>query len=310
MDRAAPGKRVVGLGLACLDQLLLWRDMKAPVEGNRVVDFSTQGGGMVGTALVAVARLGGAAEFWGAAGSDWMGEQIVQGLASEGVDTSQVARIEGGRGPMVLVCVDRPTGERHFLYSTGFGPQEQPIGALDRLRDAGCLLVDGSHPASALRAAQEAKRLRVPVVADIGGMDDRWRALLAHVDYAIASEHCARALGIADDPPRVCETLCAMGPPHAVLTLGTRGLVALSHGRRSSLPAFSVEVVDTTGAGDVFHGAFCYALVRGFPMERGLLFASAVAALKCRRLGGRAGIPRLDEVCQFLRGRGMEWASP
>jgi sulfofructose kinase len=119
MSKPNPPRKVIGLGLGVLDQLLLWRDMKAPVRENKIVDFTTQGGGMTATALVAVARLGGAAEFWGAVGTDWMGDLILQGLAQEGVDTSQVRRVDGARGPMVLVCVDQPTGERQFLYSTG-----------------------------------------------------------------------------------------------------------------------------------------------------------------------------------------------
>ena len=306
LEEARPTRKVVGVGLACLDQLILWRDMKAPVQGNEILEFATQGGGMVGTALVAVTRLGGAAEFWGAIGTDWMGDQILDGLAQEGVDTSQVQRVEGARGPMVLVCVDQPTGERHFLYSTGFHGSERPIGSIERLRDAGCLLVDGTHPASAVRAAEEARRLGVPVVADVGWIGEETRGLLTHVDYAIASEGCARSLGAGDDFPNACDLIRAMGPRHVVITLGSKGLVSLSGGQFARLDAFPVEVVDTTGAGDTFHGAFCYALVRGFPMHRNLVFASAAAALKCRRLGGRAGIPTLDEVDQFLHDCGIE----
>jgi len=308
MDQATPPKKVIGLGLGVLDQLLLWRDMKAAVRENKVVDFSTQGGGMTATALVAVTRLGGAAEFWGTVGTDWMGDQILQGLAEEGVSTSQVQRIEGARGPMVLVCVDEPTGERQFLYSVGFRAAEPPIGDLGRLADAGCLLVDGTHPASALRAAEEACRLGVPVVADVGWISDETRPLLAHVDYAIASEACGRGLAAGDDFRAACERLRALGPPNAVITLGARGLVALSGDQFLRLDAFPVEVADTTGAGDVFHGAFCFGLLRGLPIEKNLVFSSAVAALKCRRLGGRAGIPRLDEATQFLRERMPDWS--
>jgi len=307
MSQGIPPKKVIGLGLGVLDQLLLWRDMKAPVRDNKIIDFATQGGGMTATALVAVARLGGAAEFWGTVGTDWMGDQILQGLEQEGISTSQVHRIEGARGPMVLVCVDQPTGERQFLYSVGFRAAEPPIGDLARLADAGCLLVDGTHAASATRAAAEARRLGVPVVADVGWINDEMRALLAHVDYAIASEACGRSLLPGDDHRAACERLRALGPTHAVITLGAEGLAALSGDQFLRLDAFPVQVVDTTGAGDVFHGAFCYGLLRSLSFERNLVFASAVAALKCRRLGGRAGIPRLDEVNQFLRERNPDW---
>lgn len=301
--------KVVGLGLACLDQLLLWQDAQKPVSGNRIVGHEWQGGGMVGTALTAVTRLGGSAEYWGALGDDWMADRILAGLAEERIDARHVVRVAGGRGPLVIVCVDQPTGERYFLYSAGFGESAEPLGAIEGLRDAGCLLVDGTQHASAVRAASEARRLGVPVVADIGWLRDRTAELLAHVDVVIASEGCARALKLADDLPAACDRIRSMGPKTAVFTLGSRGVAWLDdegYGRRD---AFPVEVVDTTGAGDTFHGAFCYGLIRGLPLENNLTFASAVAAMKCRRMGGRAGIPRLAEVVRFLSDRGFDWAS-
>ena len=312
MTRPAAGKprekakKVVGVGLATLDQLILWEDMQQPVAGNRIVDQDVQGGGMVGTAVVAVARLGAEAELWGAVGTDWAGDLILRGLTEEHVDVSQVTRAEGERGPLVIVCVDRPTGQRHFLYYHQVPEPDEPVGSLDRLRTAGCLLIDGTRHNSALRAVREANRLGVPVVGDVGAVDDAARELLAHMDYAIASEMCARRLGAGDDLRKACEMIRATGPPHVIITLGEAGLVWLDRDRFGRMGAFEVDVVDTTGAGDVFHGAFCYGLVKGFPLERNLAFASATAAMKCRKLGGRAGIPRRDEVEQFLAERGVD----
>jgi sulfofructose kinase len=299
-------KKVIGIGLACLDQLIMWEDVRAPVAGNRILAFDVQGGGMTGTALVAVTRLGGRAEFWGAAGTDSMGDMVVRGLAEEKVDTSQVKRVEGGRGPMVVVCVDRPTGERYFLHSVGLDLRDLDVGSLERLRSAGCLLVDCMIHGSAVRAAREARRLGVPVVADVGGgLSGPVRELLAHVDYAIAGQGCARALGVGDDCGRACEALRAAGPGHVVVTLGDRGLVALAGDRLIRMDAFAVNVVDTCGAGDVFHGAFCCGLIKGLSFDQNLSFSAAAAALKCRRLGGRAGIPTFGEVVEFLRARGL-----
>lgn len=296
MSTLPANKKVVGLGLACLDQLILWQDMSAPVQSNKIVAHDVQGGGMVGTALVAVTRLGGQAEYWGAVGDDWMGEMILQGLRHERVDTGQVVKVPGKEGPLVVVCIDQPTGERHFQYWTGFEDPAEPIGSLDRLHDAGCLLIDGCQRASALRAAQEARRLGVPVVGDVGWIHEHTKGLLACMDYAIASENCARSLGSADDIRKACQLLHAMGPGQVVVTLGSRGLVAYDGQRFLEQPAFPVEVVDTTGAGDTFHGAFCFGLVQGFTLEKNLAFASATAALKCRKMGGRKGIPAREEV--------------
>ena len=110
-----------------------------------------------------------------------------------------------------------------------------------------------------------------------------------------------------DDYRAACQAVRAMGPQHVVVTLGERGLVYLDDEDLAEMPAFEVEVVDTTGAGDVFHGAFCYGLVQGFPLVRNLQFASAVAAIKCGQLGGRAGIPGRDEAIRFLIERGVDW---
>ena len=306
-ERRGTEKKVVGVGLACLDQLVLWRDVQAPVADNRILDFQVQGGGMVGTALVTVARLGGKAEFWGAVGDDWMGQMILDGLRCEGVDTRYAAVVPGGRGPTVVVCVDRPTGERRFLYVARLPQSVEPLGSLASLRGAGCLLVDGTHPNSALRAAREARRLGVPVVADLSYIDEHAASLLAHVTYAIISDGCARQIADGGDHLAACRSVRGMGPQHVVITLGGRGLVYLDGDRPATMPAFDVKVIDTTGAGDVFHGALCYAVVKGIPFAECLHLASAVAAMKCRQLGGRAGIPGWDEVVRFLVQRGVDW---
>jgi len=301
-------KRLIGIGMACLDQLVLWRDVRAPLSENAVLDYTVQGGGMAATAMVAVARLGGRAELWAAVGADWMGDAIVCELAQEGVDVSRVRRVTGARGPMVAVAVDGGTGERRFAYSTGHVDAGRPVCAADRVAEAGCVLVDGTLPGTTLPAARAARRLGVPVVGDVERLTDETRALLGEVDYAIVGEELARDLA-GDDLAGACERLHALGPGRVVITLGARGGVYSDGRGLSRYEAFAVEVVDTTGAGDVFHGAFCYGLVEGFAPGDALRFASAAAAMKCRRLGGRAGIPGRGEVEGVLRERGQGGAS-
>ena len=303
MERPADKRKVVGVGIAVLDQLLLWRSTAEPVAGNRIVQVDMQGGGMIGTGLVAVTRLGVRTEFWGAVGSDWSAEMILDGLAAENVDTSQVRRMEGRTGPTVVVCVDQPTGERHFLYFTGELVWPGAIGSPERLADAGCLLVDHTQTTAELHAARDARRLGVPVVGDLEHIDDGTRGLLECMDYAIVSESCARSFGTGDDFREACRRIRSMGPGCVVVTLGERGLAYLDGEEFGERPAFAVDVVDTTGAGDTFHGAFCAGLVEGFPFEKNLRFASAAAAMKCTRLGGRAGIPSRAEVLRFLEER-------
>jgi len=299
------GDIVVGVGLACLDQLLLWEDMGATVREARVVGRETQGGGMAATAMVAVSRLGGQAELWTAVGDDWVGDFIVRELGDEGVNTGQILRLEGGHSLLVTVSVDQPTGERHFVYSSGRTHPPGPVGNLARLERAGCLLVDHCQPDSEVRAARRAQELSIPVVSDTEGLGERHRDIFAHVDYAILSQECARSLGAGDDWREAGRRVQDMGPRCAIVTLGDRGLACLDGDEFDEFPAFAIDVVDTTGAGDVFHGAFCYGLVRGHGLRDNLIFASAVSALKCQCLGGRSGIPSLEEVISFLDERGI-----
>ena len=344
MTTAQHTKRVIAIGMACVDQVMLWQDLGAPVHTNRLVACDLQGGGMAATASVAVARLGGRAELWSAVGADWAADLIVRSLDAEHVDTAHVERVKGCRGPLMVVCVDQPTGERCFYHATGYCRPAHPVGDLRRLRGAGCLLVDGIRPKSDLRAAREARRLGVPVVGDVGWIGKLTPEILKYVDYAILSESCARrvlggpgrppapgapaglarrAIGHPDlsDPASVtatlsgraagnrqaglwrdaCRAVRAMGPACVVITLGAKGLAYLDGDRYGRMKAFRVKVVDTTGAGDVFHGAFCYGLVEGFALEKNLRFASAAAAMKCRHIGGRAGIPTRREVMRFLK---------
>ena len=299
-----PERPVVALGLACLDELILWQDIRKGVRDNQIMGFEVQGGGPAATAAVAVARLGGRAEFWGAVGTDWAGDLIIRGLAQEGVDVAGVAR-HPGQGPLMLVCVDQPTGERYFRHFIRPASPAEPVGQLDHLAGAGCLLVDGTHMDSALRAARRARELGVPTVGDVGGLGPRTGELLALLDVAICSQHVAEHLHLADDPPEACRAVAAMGPARVAITLGAAGVTALADNQVLRLPALPVETVDTTGAGDVFHGAFCFGLVGGLGWADNLAFSSAVAAMKCRRLGGRAGIPTLPQVRQFLQERGL-----
>jgi sugar/nucleoside kinase (ribokinase family) len=308
MRRGSTGK-VVGVGHACLDLLLTWRSLRAPILGNRVVAWDLQGGGMVATALAAVTRLGGRAEFWGIVGTDWAADLIVDGLKKETVDTRHVVRLPGKVGPLSVVCVDQSTGERRFLCATLMRPPKRLVGPPESLKTAGCLLIDHTLPASELRAARAARRSGVPVVSDLGSMNEESRRVTAYVDYVIASESCLKSLGTEKDCAAACRLIRSLGPQHVAITLGDRGVFYHGPEGPGELAAFDVPVADTTGAGDVFHGAFCYGLTRGFAFRENLLFSSAAAALKCRRLGGRAGIPDLEEVLRFLEARKISFSA-
>lgn len=284
-----------------MDQLLVWKDVALPIQENSIIDIDMQGGGMAATAMATVCRLGGNAELWSTIGEDWAGEKILRALRAEGVDTSQIIQIVEGSSFFMVVCVDQQTGERHFMHTGRWDKPKEAIGDLSRLDKSGCLLIDHALPESELPAAKEAQRLGVPVVSDTNGFNAWHREIMPFVDYAIVSERGAMAL--KDDLHEACKSIQGMGAKCVVVTLGENGLVYLDGDTFGRLPAFEVKVVDTTGAGDVFHGAFCYGLVHGFSLRANLRFASATSAMKCRQIGGRGGIPNREQVDEFLQKR-------
>lgn len=294
---------LIGLGLATLDHLCLVESFADPVGQLRLKAFDIEGGGPAASALAAAARLGLRCELWAQVGTGPLADQIIAGLRRAGVDTGAVRQWPDSDGPLVLVLVDGRTAERRFQVARGWPRRELEGLPLNHLAGARCLLVDGAYPAAACEAARRARELGVPVVADLGNVEGPYRELVALVDHLIVDEACGARLGHSADPERACLSLLELGPRVAAITLGARGCVCADAGGVRRRRAFPVEAVDTTGAGDTFHGAYCVGVVEGWDLDRTIAFASAVAALCCTRLGGRAGVPDRAGVERFLAER-------
>lgn len=298
---------VLGLGIVAVDDLFYVdhfpiRDTKMPMLAER-----RQGGGLTGTALVAAARLGAKAAYCGVMGTEELAAFTIQELEREGVDCSPVLRQAGARPIHAVIIVEPATGQRTILFTHEGFVAPEPAQITEALV-ASCrvLLMDGYAGAGGVRAAEIARRLGIPFVADIERMDEpTTQALFRLSDHLIVSfETAARATG-ARDPAAAVAAL--MGPERAccVVTAGHQGCwYAEPGGSPCHVPAFPVNVVDTTGCGDVFHGAYAAALARGMAIDRAIRIATATAALKATRPGGRAGIPALKTVEQFLAAGG------
>lgn len=297
---------IAALGIACLDFLAL--ASQAPVGGTaRIRRLVIAGGGLSATAAVAAARLGARTRLLTRVGDDDIGRQVLDGLEREGVDTSGSAIIAGAATPCSIVMVDPDTGDRTIYHYPGRGLEQAPTPQVDFVRSTQALLVDAFWREAALAAAQTARAAGVPVIADFAPGADV-EDLAGLVDVFIVPESWARARGAAEDPAAALRLLHSYGAKIAVVTAGERGCWYSSGDETGHCPAFQIEVMDTTGAGDVFHGAFAYALARKWEVARCVEFAAAVAALKCRELGGRAGIPSLAETLDLLGARGrLNW---
>jgi sulfofructose kinase len=295
---------LISIGLSVADHLWLYDE---PMRGTfrPVVDYLAQGGGLAATAAVAMARLGASVEIWTRVGDDEAGRFIVEQFRKEGVETSQVKVCRGGCSPVCGVMVDRPNAERYFNYFSGRGLDPSPDGLdLSRVDRAKAILVDCHWPEAQLAAARRARERGVPVCGDIEGTHGIAGELLQYVDYPIYSLECAQVYGQTGSVEGDLRKIAELGGKVPMITLGDQGAIWLEDGAIRRCPAFRVPVVDTTGCGDVFHGAFTFGLGRGWDVARNVRFASATAALKCRALGGRTGIPTCDEVLAFLEARG------
>ncbi len=292
---------VIAMGYTAIDYLGIIP--RFPVENLKLelLNLEIEGGGPAATAAVTAGRLGLSVSFIGKVGDDPAGSSMLDRLKEEGIDISSVSVEKGGRSQFAFIMVDAVTAARTILWTRGsIGPLER--GAVDRDMISSCrgLLVDSLEPVAALEAVKVAGECGIPVVIDAGTLREGVREILPYCDYIVASETFAGQISKGRGIEKALREIYSFGPSAAVVTLGERGCAALSAEGMIEVEGFRVDAVDTTGAGDVFHGAFIFAMLQGWDLEKICIFSNAVAAMKCRRPGGRAGIPTLSETMEFL----------
>jgi len=289
------------LGLSTLDYT--WSVPQIPDHPTKVLaqGFAVGGGGMAATAAVTIARLDGRVAFWGRAGDDTTGAAMRQLLAAEEVNVDHLRLFAQAASPVAAVLVD-PLGERLI---TTFQGQDLPTDArwlpLADVAKADAVLADMRWIDGALALFTEARACGVTTIldADIAAQDDYAR-VLALTDHVIFSSSGLAAF--APDVPAADGLTAAAqyGCTLAAVTNGAQGTLWLSADGLQHTPAFAVDTVDTTGAGDVFHGAYTLGVGQSYPIAQAMTFASAVAALKCTQAGARAGIPSQAQITQLL----------
>lgn len=288
---------VVGLGVASLD--LIGVIEAEPLIGakQQLTRWVEDGGGPAATAMVTVARLGGRALLATAVGTDPYGARIIAGLEREGVAIAGVQTLPGSSH--VAFVLAEPGRDRRTIWwhndrrvLDAFVPDRAQITA------ARALLIDTHMPEAAATAARWMREAGGLVMIDAERVKDSTLHLLPLCDLLVVSERFGRESTGEDQPDAAAVALWRRYTRTALVTCGAGGCWCAHDGELFHTPALPVEPVDTTGCGDVFHGALLYALIRGDDLRRAIRFASITAALKTRALGGRAGIPSLDEVDQ------------
>ena len=295
-------KPIICVGHAALD--FVYRIEAFPETPTKVrsLEHIESGGGMAANAAAAIARLGGPVELWSRIGADNAGARIKTILEADGVDVSCVRTYEGARSSTSAVIVDGKgdrliVGERDHAMS-----MDACWLPLERVAGAAAVLSDLRWLEGTLAAFEFARAAGVPTLldADLGGAG-ALADYLCLTDYAIFSAPALDAFAPEGDDRERLGRVLSLGVSHAGVTRGAQGYFWLSgSGKAGHQPAFASEVVDTTGAGDAFHGAFAWAVASGLAAPECARVAAAVSALKCRRLGARSGLPTLDELKSFL----------
>jgi sugar/nucleoside kinase (ribokinase family) len=292
---------VVGMGLNSVDFLIVVPEFPTLNSKMEFLQFSKQGGGQVATAMVALSRWGIRTKYIGKVGDDELGAFSLNSLRRDGVDVSSVTIEPKATSQFATVIVDRTSGERTILWNR----DERLMYCEGELRKeeicSGKLLhLDGHDIHAAIQCARWAKEEGIPTIADLDRVEPLTSELIKKIDFVITSSRFPTLFtGISDQEKALVE-MQRQTPGFLCATLGREGAVALAEGHILRLKGFGVDVIDTTGAGDVFHAGFIYGLLQNWEVRKIMRFANAVAALKCRGLGGRKGIPTLEEAKNFL----------
>ncbi|MEP6718393.1 MAG: PfkB family carbohydrate kinase [bacterium] len=295
----------VGFGLNAVDHLIVVPQYPEFDTKVHLLDHKQTAGGQTATAMVALQRLGLKTAYAGRFGSDAEGQFGLHSLQAEGVDVEFAEVIEGARNQVAFIIVDASNGERTIIWDrddrVSYQAEEAPVTLVARGR---VLHLDAHDPLACVRMAQAARAAGTIVSADVDSIYDGLLQLLPLIDILITSpEFPHRLTGIADERASLVELKARYGGAIVGLTKGARGAVALCEGQFIEAPACEVPngCRDTTGAGDAFHGGFLFGLLTGEDVETSLRLANAVAALKCRSLGGRSALPSLSELSNFLQ---------
>jgi sugar/nucleoside kinase (ribokinase family) len=297
-----PGEKpldLLGVGECSLDTWVLVEALPPPGGKAPVLEWRELPGGQVATAVLAAARLGLRAAYAGSVGDDARAEPVLAPLLAAGVDVSGVVRVAGAATRTALILVERARGERTVLgqrdEKLAAGRPQLARLALDATR---LLLLDATDLALAMALAGHARAEGVPVLLDLDAPVPGFERLLAQVDFPVVSRRFAEAAYGGAEP--ALARLAALGARLPVVTLGADGALARVGERLLASPAFAVEVVDTTGAGDVFHGAFAWGLLQGFDAAELLRVANAAAAFACTGAGAQGAIPEEQDLYAVL----------
>jgi sulfofructose kinase len=283
---------VVGIGLNATDTLILLPHFPAYAGKEPFRDEMLSPGGQVASAMACCAKLGLRTKYIGTVGDDLRGRVQLESLREHAIDLSDVQVRENCPNQTAYILIDEATGERTVLWQRAECLRLRPEEIRPEMITSSRLLhIDGHDTEAVARAAAIAREARIPVTVDVDTIYHGFERVLPNIDYLVtSSEFPSRWTNESDPFQALARIQDQYGMKVAAMTLGAHGALARVDGRFHYSPAFVVNCVDTTGAGDVFHGAFCYGVLQGWPIGEILEFSNALAALNCTKLGARGGL--------------------
>ena len=304
-DRRSKSFDAVGFGLNMTDLLAVVAGFPTPGSKQPLRQLVVRSGGQAATAMTACSRLGWRARYIGRFGDDPYGVAARARLQADDVDVTAAMTVSGAANGVSLVLVDETTGDRTVLWTRDPRLAQDPNTVSDDAVSSGrVLLVDCHDTAASTTAATYARERGVPTVVDVEHVRPGIESLLGQIDIIITAEQFPEQLtGISGPGRALAEMYRTFRPTLACATLGAEGSLAVTSVGEIRTPGFSVSAIDTTGAGDAFRGGFIAGWLRdgiAADIEAVLRYANAVAALKCRALGGRDGLPTPGDVASLL----------
>lgn len=294
---------VLGLGSVTVDlvgTVKTWpgKGVKKMLDG-----FSVCDGGLIGTALVTAARLGGKAAFAGKLGQSEMARRALEALCKESIDTSFVLYTEDAEPIIAFILTNSIDGQRNIFWTRQNVRYPMPWEFPDKnwFKKTSVLLIDFESGLAGIEAAKIARQHGIPVVVDVERDEPHVAGAMRISSHIVVSEDFASSYTGKANYANMLTALRTDSQQTVIITRGEKGCAGLTDEGVFELPAYKVHVIDTTGCGDTFHGAFALALAQKRSVIEAAKFASAAAALCATKLGGRAGIPTAEHLEQFLR---------
>jgi len=298
---------VTAIGISVMDHIMIVNGFSEKEGSYHCENYLLQGGGMAATALCAASKLGCRTKLFSRIGNDLNGEALLKEMDDFGVDTSGVLKVKEGKTTASFVLVDKNTGEKQFFSEKIKTAYKDMIDFNPELLDGTkVLLVDGYWMEAAQKGAKWAKDNGIPVVGDFKHIYPGLDILLNYIDYLVIPSFFAAELTDLTEPEKMLFKLRNSYGCTPIITMGADGGIYLSEGEIFKYKPFPITCIDSTGAGDAFHGVFCYMMSCGLGIHKSIEYASAAGALNCRAIGGRASLPDRRELKDFLSSNGSD----